>query len=91
MGNLINDMTRLRGEVDAARSDRGAWIQEMASTVSAMLSDFAADHKAMAKKTSKERKGYVTGLRQETAADLMGARLAWQGESPKKKTKWGKK
>ena len=86
MGNLTDDMTRLRGEVDAARSDRGAWIQEMASTVSAMLSDFAVDHKAMAKKTSKERVAYVAmvqkqvkRMRKEYASELAGASHAWFG------------
>ena len=84
-------MTRLRGEVDVLRSDRGALMQELArgardlaSTVSAMQADFAAAHAAMAKKTRKARASYVARikkqvgrLRKETAADLAGASRAW--------------
>jgi len=55
MGNLTNDMARLRGEVEALRSDRGVFLSEM--------------------------RKQVTGLRNEMADDLMGARLAWRGES----------
>jgi hypothetical protein len=131
MGNLTNDMTRLRGEVDALRSDRGALMQDLArgaknlaSTVSAMQAGFAAAHTAMAKKTSRERcdfvagvisdvnsllgafsqdrndmarkgrhdrgvfllemKKQVTGMCKETAGDLMEARIAWRGQSPRK-------
>ena len=62
MGNLTDDMTRLRGEVDALRIDRGAWIQEMASTVSAMQADFTAAHAAMAKKTGEERASFVAAV-----------------------------
>jgi hypothetical protein len=58
MGNLTDDMTRLRGEVDALRIDRGIFLTEM--------------------------RREVTGLRQDTSDDLMGARLAWRGRSPGK-------
>ncbi|MGB5159447.1 hypothetical protein [Desulfobacterium sp. N47] len=66
MGNLTNDMTRLRGEVDALRGDRGALMQDLArgsrdlaATVSAMRADFAAAHAAMAKQTRGEREAFV--------------------------------
>jgi hypothetical protein len=95
MGNLTNDMTRLRGELDALRSDRGALMQELArgakdlaSTVSAMQADFAADHARMARKTGKARAAYVTRIkkqvgrmRKENAADLAGAASAWFGKT----------
>jgi hypothetical protein len=95
MGNLTDDMTRLRGEVDALRSDRGALMQELArgakdlaSTVSAMQADFAAAHATMARKTGKARASYVAKIkrqvgrmRKETAADLAGARRAWLGKA----------
>ena len=95
MGKLTDDMTRLRGEVDAMRSDRGALMQELArgardlaSTVSAMQADFAAAHAAMARKTRKARVSYVARikkqvgrLRKETAADLAGASRAWLGKA----------
>jgi len=95
MGNLTDDMTRLRGEVDALRSDRGALMQELArgakdlaSTVSAMQADFAAAHATMARKTGKARASYVAKIkrqvgrmRKETSSDLAGARRAWSGKA----------
>ena len=131
MGNLTNDMTRLRGEVDALRSDREALMRALAhgamdltSTVSAMQAGFASAHRAMAKKTGEERGAFVagvisdvncllgdfsrdrvnmarkgkhdrgaflsemrrqvTGMCKDTADDLMGARLVWRGQSPRK-------
>ena len=94
MGNITNDMTRLRGEVDALRGARGALMQELArgardlaATVSAMRAGFDAAHTAMAKKTRRDRVSYVTGIkkqvskmRKENAADLAGARNAWLGK-----------
>ena len=84
MGNLTDDMTRLRGEVDALRSERGAQIRDRVATVSTLLADFTADHTAMAKKSRKERESYVANIkkqvgrmRKENAADLKGARRAW--------------
>ena len=93
MGNLTDDMTRLRGEVDALRSDRGALMQDLArgakdlaSTVSAMQADFAAAHATMARKTGKARVTYVARIkrqvgrmRKENAADLAGASQVWFG------------
>ncbi len=131
MGNLTDDMTRLRGEVDALRSTRGALMQELArgasdlaTAVAAMRADFTAAHMAMAKKTGEERNAFVAavisevntllgdfsrdredmarkgrhdrgifltemrrqvaGMCKETADDLMGARLVWRGQSPRK-------
>ena len=95
MGNLTDDMTRLRGEVDALRSDRGALMhdlalgaKELASTVSAMQADFAAAHTAMARKTRRERGSYVAKIkkqvgrmRKENASDLAGAARAWFGKA----------
>ena len=94
MGNLTNDMTRLRGEVDALRSAREMLMQEltrgandMAAAVMAMRADFASAHMAMAKKTSGERASYVAKIkkqvgrmRKETADDLAGAHRAWSGK-----------
>jgi len=79
MGNLTDDMTRLRGEVDALRSDRGALIQELArgasdlaTTVSAMQTGFADARVAMAKKTRKEREAFVASVIREVHS-LLGA------------------
>ena len=95
MGNLTDDMTRLRGEVDALRSDRGALMQDLArgakdlaSTVSTMQVDFAAAHATMARKTGKARVTYVARIkrqvgrmRKENAADLAGASQVWFGKA----------
>ena len=91
MGKMTDDMTRLRGEVDALRADRGALMQglangakELAIEVSAMQASFAKAHTAMAKKTRRELTSFVSGIekkvgrmRKETAKDLEGARRAW--------------
>jgi hypothetical protein len=131
MGNLTDDMTRLRGEVDAMRGARGALMQDLArgasaltKVVAAMRADFASAHTAMAKKTRQGREAFVAtmirevntllsdfsrarddmaldgieergifltelrrhvaGICKETADDLMGARFAWRGQSPRK-------
>ena len=138
MGNLTDDMTRLRGEVEVLRGVRGALMQDLTrgardltTAVSAMRATFSAAHAAISKQTRGERETFVaavvsevnslldafcrnrndmarkgrvdrgvflskmrrqvTGMRREvtgmcrdTADDLMGARLAWRGESPGK-------
>jgi hypothetical protein len=95
MGNLTDDMTRLRGEVDALRSDRRALMQDLArgardlaSSVSAMQAGFANAHATMARKTGKARTSYVARIkkqvgrmRKEIAADLAGASKVWFGKS----------
>ena len=95
MGKLTDDMTRLRGDVDTLRGERGALMQELArgardlaSTVSAMQSDFAAAHATMARKTGKARTSYVARIkrqvgrmRKENAADLAGASQVWFGKT----------
>ena len=88
MGNLTDDMTRLRGEVDALRSDRGAQLRDRVATVKTLLSDFTAYHIAMAKKTGRARATYVAKIkrqigrmRKENAADLAGASHAWFGKA----------
>ena len=95
MGNLTTDMTRLRGEIDALRSDREALMQDLtrgakdlASTVSAMQADFAAAHETMARKTGKARashlakiKKQVGRMRKENASDLAGASKVWFGKA----------
>jgi hypothetical protein len=131
MGNLTDDMTRLREEVDALRGARGALMQDLsrgardlAATVSAIRADFTSAHAAMAKQSRGEREAFVAamigevnsllgafsqdrndmarkgkvdrgvflsemrrqvmGMCKDTADDLMGARLAWSGASPRK-------
>jgi hypothetical protein len=131
MGHLTNDMTRLRGEVEALRDARSALMnnlrrgaRDLTTAVAALRVDFTCTQAARAKQTRGERESFVAavidnvnsllgafsrdrddrsrkgrherrvflstmgrqvaGLRQETADDLMGARLAWRGESPGK-------
>ncbi|HLE16903.1 MAG TPA: hypothetical protein VI728_01315, partial [Syntrophales bacterium] len=69
MGNLTDDMTRLRGEIDTLRNARGALMHDMAqgakdltSVVSAMRADSAGAHAAMAKMAKEERRAFVSGL-----------------------------
>src|SRR4030042_4453652 len=66
MGNLTDDRTRLRGEVDALRGVRGALMndltrgaRDLTTAVAAMRADFASAHTAMAKKTGEERGAFV--------------------------------
>jgi hypothetical protein len=79
MGNLTDDMTRLRGEVDALRRTRGALMQDLAhgasdlaAAVTAMRADFTAAHTAMAKKTGDEREAFVAAVISEVNS-LLGA------------------
>jgi len=95
MGNLTNDMTRLRQEVDSLRSDRGSLMQELArgakelaSTVSAMQADFSAAHAAMAESTGRARAEYLADIKRqvsnminENAADRAGAARVWFGRA----------
>ena len=95
MGNLTDDMTRLRGEIDVQRNARGALMQDLArgakdlsSVVSAMRADFSSTHAAMARKAKRGRDGAVNSIKKrvnrmhrEMAADLAGARRAWSGKT----------
>ncbi len=95
MGNLTNDMTRLRMDVDALRNARNVMMRDLArgadgltATVSAMRAGFAAAHQAMAKKAKMDLNTYLSGMkkriggmRKENAADLAGARLAWNAKT----------
>jgi len=95
MGNLTNDMTRLRGDADALRNARNVLMQDLAhganglaKKVSGMRADFTAAHQAMAKKAKMDLNAYlsgvkkrVSGMRKENTADLDGARLAWNSKS----------
>ncbi len=91
MGNLTDDMTRLRGEVDALRGARGALMQDLTrgardltTAVAAMRADFASAHTAMAKKTGEEREAFVAAVIDEVNS-LLGAfsrdrdDMAWKG------------
>lgn len=79
MGNLTDDMTRLRGEVEVLRGARGAMMQDLAHgareltmAVAAMRTDFISSHAAMAKQTRGEREAFVTAVTSEVNS-LLGA------------------
>lgn len=83
MGNLTDDMTRLCGEIDALRRDRGALMQnlahgakDLAGSVMTMRADFSASHAAMAKKARKNRKSFISGLSDEVNTLLEDCRSA---------------
>ena len=83
MGNLTDDMTRLRGEVDALRSDRGALMQvlsrgvkDLASSVLAMRADFGAARAATAKEARNSRAAFVSAMSGEVNALLADYRRA---------------
>lgn len=69
MGNLTDDMTRLRGEVEAMRGARSVLMQDLArgasdltKVVAAMRADFASAHTEMARKSRGERKAFVADV-----------------------------
>ena len=69
MGNLTDDMTRLRGEVEALRGVRGALMQDLTrgardltTAVAAMRADFTSAHAAMAKQTRGERETFMAAV-----------------------------
>jgi len=86
MGALTDDMTRLRGEVDAWRSARGDFIQNLKSSVAAMRADFSNARGEMADALrsalgdfAQDLKSSVASIRSEMAADLAGAHRVWFG------------
>jgi len=69
MGNLTDDMTRLRGEVNALRDARGALMQDLAggardlaTAVAVMRADFMSAHAAMIKETRGNRVAFLSSL-----------------------------
>jgi len=86
MGALTDDMTRLRGEVDAWRSARGDFIKDLKSSITSMLADFSNARSEMAVALRSARmdfiqnlKSSVASIRSEMAADLAGAHRVWFG------------
>ncbi|HWO99040.1 MAG TPA: hypothetical protein VNL74_00195 [Methylococcus sp.] len=93
MGTLTDDMTRLRGEINAMREGRHAMQRELAQTIATLKRDvanaqaaFRRAHADMAKMSRKKRVAFVTDLSRQVADllrvvadDLKGARQAWRG------------
>ncbi|MFA4904766.1 MAG: hypothetical protein WC600_18735 [Desulfobaccales bacterium] len=71
--------------------EREAFVAAMIDEVNSLLCEFSRDRNDMARKGRHDREAFlsemrrqVTGMRKETADDMMGARLAWRGERPGK-------
>lgn len=79
MGNLTDDMTRLRGKIEALRCARGVLMQDLTrgtrdlrTAVAAMRADFTSAHAAMAKQAHREREAFAAALISEVNS-LLGA------------------
>lgn len=95
MGRLLEDMTRLAGEIQALRGSRQAFRKELADgnrdrqmDVFEMCADFAGTQARAAKRTKGERlaflknlKGTVGGQQREMRTDIAAARRAWAGRA----------
>lgn len=91
MGRLMDDMSRLAGEIQALHGSRRAFRTELAdgnrerqTDVFAMRADFADTQARLATKTKEGRLAFLKSLRRtvgwlqrEMAADLAAARRAW--------------
>ena len=86
MGRLLEDMTRLVGEIQALRGSRREFRKELVMDVVEMCADFADTHARMAKRTKEERLAFcknlkrpVGGQQREMRAEMAAARRAWAG------------
>jgi hypothetical protein len=93
MGRLLEEMTRLAGEVQALRGSRRAFRKELADgnrerqmDVFKMCADFADTQARMAGRTKAERLAFlknlkrtVSGQQRDMRVDIAGARRAWAG------------
>ena len=93
MGKLLEDMTRLSGEIQALRGSRRALRRELADgnrdrqmDVVEMCADFAGAQARMANRKKAERLAFLKNLKQtvsgqqrEVRADIAAARRTWAG------------
>jgi hypothetical protein len=91
MGRLLEDMTRLSGEIQALRGSRRAFRKELADgnkdrqmDVFEMCADLADTQDRMAKRAKEERLAFLNNLKRnvggqqrEMRADIAAARRAW--------------
>jgi ATP-dependent Clp protease ATP-binding subunit ClpA len=94
MGKLLEDMTRLCGEIRALHGSRQTFRKELAEgnrerekDVAEMCADFAGTQARMAQRMRagrltflKNLKKTVSGQQQAMRSDIAGARRAWQGK-----------
>jgi len=83
MGGLTDGMTRLCGEINAQRAERGALIQELArgaaerkGAVAGMQAGFRDSHAQMAANARADRAAFVSNLEGDVAAMQAGFRQA---------------
>jgi len=86
MGRMLEDMTRLAGEIQTLRGSRRAFRKELAMDVVEMCADFADTHARMAKRTKEERLAFcknlkrtVGGQQREMRAEMAAAGRVWAG------------
>jgi hypothetical protein len=72
-------MTRLVGEIQASRDDRGRMLRDLKRGTAEMLARFRSAHLDMARRQRPMLREFVAGLRKELWTDLGGARKAWAG------------
>jgi hypothetical protein len=93
VGKLLEDMTRLSGEIQALRGSRRAFREELAEgnrdrqmDVFEMCADFAGTQARMANRKKAERLAFLNNLKrtvggqqEELRSDIAAARRAWAG------------
>jgi len=93
MGRLLEDMTRLSGEIRTLHENFRAFRKELAEgnrdrhmDVIEMCTDFAGSHSRMAKRVREQRLAFLRNLKQGVGgqlqamkADVAAARRAWAG------------
>jgi hypothetical protein len=93
MGRLLQDMTRLSGEIQALRGSRQTFRKELADgnrererDVAEMCGDFSGTQTRMAERMRagrlaflKNLKQTVSGQQRDMRADIAAARRAWAG------------
>lgn len=93
MGRMLEDMTRLAGEIQTLRGSRRALRKELVDgnherqmDVLEMCADFADTQTRMAERTKEERLAFlknlkrtVGGQQEELRSDIAAARRAWAG------------
>jgi hypothetical protein len=93
MGRLLEDMTRLSGEIQALRGSRQTFRKELADgnrererDVAEMCGDFSGTQTRMAERMRagrlaflKNLKQTVSGQQRDMRADIAAARRAWAG------------
>jgi hypothetical protein len=95
MGKLLEDMTRLSGEIQALRGSRQTFRKELADgnrerqkDVAEMCGDFLGTQTRMAARMRagrlaflKRLKQTVSGQQRDMRADIAAARRAWAGKA----------